>query len=171
VAKVLAARGDDAGAEQVLIAMEDARYATASLVQRIFGAFLKYTIGYRHRPLLTIFWCFAVVLIGWPIVVLAKRAGVMRQTWPENSPKPADETYERLHPFLYSLDVFLPFVNLHQEHYWWPNPNARGIATVFGYELPWLGSFTRYFLWSQIVAGWVLSAILLAGVTGLIRHD
>ena len=78
---------------------------------------------------------------------------------------------EPLHPFLYSLDVFLPFVNLHQEHYWWPNPDSRGVATIFGYEVPWLGSFTRYFLWSQIVAGWVLSAILLAGVTGLIRRD
>jgi hypothetical protein len=29
----------------------------------------------------------------------------------------------------------------------------------------------RYFLWYQIVAGWILSSILLAGVTGLIRHD
>jgi len=171
LAKVLASRGDDAGAEQVLIAMEDRRYASAGLGERIFGGFLKTTIGYGHRPLLTIFWSFAVVMIGWVIVTLAKKAGVMRQTWPENSPQPSDQAYEPLHPFLYSLDVFLPFVNLHQEHYWWPNPDSRGVAKIFGYEVPWLGSFTRYFLWSQIVAGWVLSAILLAGVTGLIRRD
>jgi hypothetical protein len=42
-----------------------------------------------------------------------------------------------------SLDVFLPFVNLHQEQH----------------------------LWAQIIAGWLLSAIFLAAVTGLIRND
>ena len=31
-----------------------------------------------------------------------------------------------LHPLLYSLDVFVPFVNLHQEHYWWPKPRGFG---------------------------------------------
>lgn len=171
LAKVLAARGDSAGADRVLIAMEDGRYASAGIGERILGAALKGTIGYGYRPLLAVFWCFAVIVVGWPIIAIAKRAGVMRQTWPENSPKPAEDSYEPLHPFLYSLDVFLPFVNLHQEHYWWPDARARGTATVGGYSIPWRGSFMRYFLWYQIVAGWVLSAILLAGVTGLIRHD
>jgi hypothetical protein len=171
LAKVLAQRGDDAGSQQVLIAMEDARYATAGPIQRIYGEFLKATIGYGHRPLLTIFWSLAVVVLGWPVVAVAKRAGVMRQTWPENSPNPANQSYEPLHPFLYSLDVFLPFVNLHQERYWWPDVQVSGTAMVLGRAIRWRGSLMRYFLWYQIVAGWVLSAILLAGVTGLIRHD
>jgi hypothetical protein len=36
----------------------------------------------------------------------------------------------------------------------------------------WLfGSFLRYYLWMQIIAGWLLSAIFVAGVTGLMRND
>jgi hypothetical protein len=170
LAKVLATRGDDTGANRVLIAMEDRRYKSAGFAERIYGAVMKATIGYGYRPLLAALWCFGVILLGWPVVALAKRAGVMRETWPENSPKPAPASYEPLHPFLYSLDVFLPFVDLRQQHYWWPDAHARGSITFLGREIPWSGSFVRYFLWYQIVAGWVLSAIIVAGVTGLIRH-
>jgi len=33
------------------------------------------------------------------------------------------------------------------------------------------GSVVEYYLWAQIIAGWILSAIFVAGVTGLIRND
>jgi len=56
-----------------------------------------------------------VILIGWPIVWAATRAGVMRPTWPENTPAGEELHYQGLYPLLYSLDVFLPLVNLHQE--------------------------------------------------------
>ena len=56
----------------------------------------------------------------------------MRATWPENAPS-SSERYENLNPFLYSLDVFLPFVNLHQEHYWWPDSETSGQCALFGY--------------------------------------
>ena len=77
-------------------------------------------------------WSLAVVLIGWATVTMGKRAGVLRPTWPENRPASIGDPYEELHPLLYSLDVFLPFVNLHQEHYWWPDANASGECVVFG---------------------------------------
>jgi len=67
--------------------------------------------------------------------------------------------------------VFLPFVNLHQEHYWWPDADASGECSVLNRRLRISGSFLRYYLWSQVIAGWLLSAIFLAGVTGLMRSD
>jgi hypothetical protein len=72
---------------------------------------------------------------------------------------------------LYSLDVFVPFVNLHQENYWWPDETALGECAIFGHRIPVHSSILRYYLWLQIVAGWVLSAIFIAGVTGLVRSD
>jgi len=110
-----------------------------------------------------------VVLLGWLMVTIGKRAGVMRLTWPETSPPPAGEPTAQLYPLLYSLDVFLPFVNLHQEHYWWPDAEAKGESTIFGYRLNVRGSLVLYYLWLQIIAGWLLSAIFIAGMTGLIR--
>jgi hypothetical protein len=75
-----------------------------------------------------------------------------------------------MHPFLYSLDVFLPFVNLHQEHYWWPDSKNTGQCALFGYQFRLSGSLVRYYLWLQVISGWLLSAILVAGLTGLMQR-
>jgi hypothetical protein len=95
----------------------------------------------------------------------------MRPTYPDNALAAGDRRYERLYPLLYSLDVFLPFVNLHQEHYWWPDADASGRCRVLRATVNCRGSFVLYYLWAQIIAGWILSAIFVAGVTGLIKGD
>jgi hypothetical protein len=167
LAKVLRESGDDTGALETLIAQEDTRFIRYSLVGRAWGAFLKITVGYGHRPLLAILWSLIVVVIGWPIVALGAQAGVMRPTWDPSTP--GGPPFERLHPLLYSLDLFLPFVNLRQEAYWWPNADASGECAVFGRTFTMRGSYLRSYLWLQILAGWILSAIFVAGVTGLIK--
>jgi hypothetical protein len=86
LAKVLHESGDDAGAVGVLIAEEDARYQKSYLPRRLLAGFLKTTIGYGHRPLLALLWSLGVVLVGWLVVYVGKRAGVMRPTYPENAP-------------------------------------------------------------------------------------
>ena len=171
LAKVLRERGDDAGAAQVLVAEEDARYSQYGIPGRAAGGFIKWTIGYGHRPLLAIGWSLAVILLGWGVVSIGARAGVMAPTWPENKPPDARKSYEELHPLLYSLDAFLPFVDLHQEHYWWPDATATGECAVLGRSITVRGRALRYYLWLQIVAGWLLSAIFIAGITGLLRND
>ena len=132
LAHVLRENGDDTGAQRVLIAADDLRYSHFGLVGRIWGRFLRETIGYGHPPMLTIIWSLAVVILRWLVVWMAGRAGVMRRTWPENAPRESEKEYEPVRPLAYSLDVFLPFVNLHQEHYWWPNTAASGSFRVFG---------------------------------------
>jgi hypothetical protein len=171
LANVLRERGDDAGATTVLIAEEDARYSRYGMLGRLWGSFLRYTIGYGPRPLLAVFWSFVVVVTGWIVTAIAKRAGVMRPIWPENTPRSSEPDYEDLRPLLYSMDVFLPFVNLHQEQYWWPKTNAMGTVRVQGLRITLRGSVMRYYLWLQIIAGWLLSAIFIAGITGLLRND
>jgi hypothetical protein len=108
--------------------------------------------------------------VEWSAVFIGKRSAVMRPTYPENAPI-AESRYERLYPLLYSLDIFLPFVNLHQEHYWWPNSCATGEFTIGGSAISVPGSIVLYYLWLQIIARWLLSAIVIAGITGLLRND
>jgi len=95
LAKVLRENGDEPGAKRVLIAAEDERYRQYGWAGAILGGFLKKTIGYGHRPLLTIGWMIGVVAIGWVMVALGKRAGVMRLTWPETTPPPAGDPGQR----------------------------------------------------------------------------
>jgi hypothetical protein len=171
LARVMREGGNDAGAVTVLIAMEDSRLANSGLFWSIWGGFLKRTIGYGHRPLLTLFWSLIVVLLGWALAAIGARTGVMRPTWPESVPHSSEASYEEFHPLIYSLDVFLPFVDLHQEHYWWPDARASGNFAIFGNELRISGRMLRYYLWLQVIAGWLLSAIFVAGVTGLLRNN
>jgi hypothetical protein len=170
LAKYYSGTGDDAAAATVLVAEEDDRYQRMGLLGRLSGDFLRATIGYGHRPLLAFNWSILVVLIGWVVVMMGKRAGVMRLTWPENTPPPSADHFNGLHPLLYSLDVFLPFVDLHQEHYWWPDEGSKGECTFAGRTITIRGSSLRLYLWMQIIAGWLLSAIFVAGITGLIRN-
>jgi hypothetical protein len=170
LAKFLREAGDESGALKVLVAGDDARYSQLGGLGAVWGWFLKWTIGYGHRPLLTVFWAALVVTIGFLVVRAAANAGVMRPTYPENRPGD-DSRYEVLHPLLYSLDVFLPFVNLHQEHYWWPDAQASGRCSALGVPAKLTGALVLYYLWAQIIAGWLLSAIFIAGVTGLLRND
>jgi hypothetical protein len=171
LAQVLRNNGDDAGAIEVLVAQEDARVRNSNWPRQGWARFLKITIGYGHKPLRTVLWSLAVVVLGWLLVTLGARAGVMRATWPDSPPATEDVAYEKLHPLLYSLDVFLPFVNLHQEHYWWPDADRSGDCNLLGTKLRVSGAFLRYYLWTQVIAGWLLSAIFVAGVTGLMRND
>lgn len=171
LAKYLNDQGDELGATRVLIARDDARYANSGLTGIVSGTFLKWTIGYGHRPMLALLWSLGVVLVGWCMVAMGTRAGVMAPTWPENRPTDVRKPYEELHPLLYSFDVFLPFVDLHQEHYWWPDATASGKCLVLGRSITVRGRTLRYYLWLQIIAGWLLSAIFIAGVTGLLKND
>jgi hypothetical protein len=170
LAKYYSGTGDDAAAATVLVAEEDDRYQRMGLLGRLSGDFLRATIGYGHRPLLAFNWSILIVLIGWVVVMMGKRAGVMRLTWPENTPPPSTDHFNGLHPLLYSLDVFLPFVDLHQEHYWWPDEGSKGECKFAGRTITIRGSSLRLYLWMQIIAGWLLSAIFVAGITGLIRN-
>jgi hypothetical protein len=171
LAKVLRESGDQPGAIQVLIASDDASYRRSGLAGRIWGSFLNATIGYGYEPLRAIVWSFAVVVFGSLIVAVGKGAGVMRFKWPDRTPPPSGDPMVGLHPMLYSLDVFVPFVNLRQEQHWWPDETASGECTIFGLKIPVRGSVLRYYLWLQVIAGWLLSAIFVAGVTGLIHND
>jgi hypothetical protein len=61
-------------------------------------------------------------------------------------------------------------VDLHQEHYWWPDEGSKGECRFAGRTITIRGSSLRLYLWMQIIAGWLLSAIFVAGITGLIRN-
>jgi hypothetical protein len=171
LAKYYRSVGDTGSAAKVLIARDEAIYSRADPIRRAWGKFLKVTVGYGHEPLRTVAWMLAVVLSGAVMVSIGARAGVMRLTWPETSAPPTGDPTSGLNPLLYSLDVFLPFVNLHQEHYWWPDETVSGECAIFAWKIPVRGSMLRYYLWLQIMAGWLLSAVFIAGLTGLIQND
>ena len=62
--------------------------------------------------------------------------------------------------FVYSLDTFLPIVNLHQEEHWLPDATSS-----------W-GKALRAYLWFHILMGWALTTLGIAGATSrLVRRE
>ena len=77
------------------------------------------------------------------------------------------DQYPRFDPIVYSVDAFVPIINLHQETYWLPDANAD---TRRGYAVHW-GDLLRWYHWVHISLGWLLSFLFVAGLSGLVRKD
>jgi hypothetical protein len=67
--------------------------------------------------------------------------------------KTAGDTIPVFQPWIYSLDVLLPVVNLHQEEFWIP----QGVV--------------RWWAWLAILAGWLLTTVVVAALSGLLKKD
>jgi Leucine-rich repeat (LRR) protein len=163
LAKVLQDLGDNAGATRVLIAAQDDARVNGRLTwpSWISSWILKLTVGYGYEPQRALYWAAFLVVVGGVLVRLGHQAGVM---------KPVSEDGRMAPPLIYSLDVFLPIVDLRLQHDWWPDPSAKGVCRLFGYQFTFYGSFLRAYLWCHIVAGWVLSTLFIAGLSGLIHQ-
>ena len=66
--------------------------------------------------------------------------------------------YPEFNQFWLSVDIFIPLFNLHQETHWIPARDERG-------GVPWI----TLWYWIEIVAGWILTSLLLLSITGLLR--
>jgi hypothetical protein len=170
LAKVLRETGDDSGARKVLFdmerrrrQMEDRRWYT-----RLWGWVLKCMIGYGFYSWLALLWLVGLTIVGW---------GLFRHGYFSGAMAPADKDaychfrakgwapnhYQRFTASIYSLENSLPFVNLGQKDHWTPDPNPRAS--------PRFSAFLRWFRWGQVLLGWLLATLFVAGVTGVVRKE
>jgi hypothetical protein len=74
--------------------------------------------------------------------------------------QPQAQSYPAFNAWIYSADTLLPIVALEMQEFWIPD-ETQGMR----------GQATRVFLWLQIMAGWALSLLAVAGFSGLVRSD
>ena len=170
LAKVLAQTGNAAASRKVLIEMEDQDRTRGPLNAlkwywrlpvKLWKWVLKLTIGYGYAPWRALYCSLMIVALGAVLFWAGKRRGVI---------VPADERAEShfpFSPFWYSLDSFLPIVNLHQNDHWIPRPTRDGVL-LWGlrYDM-----FLRRYLWVHTLMGWTLTTLFAAGVTGVVRSS
>tara|TARA_R110002124_G_scaffold26361_7_gene94891 strand:+ start:17263 stop:18885 length:1623 start_codon:yes stop_codon:yes gene_type:complete len=186
--KVYREAGHLADAREMGIAKEDAyrKQGGLSWWHRAWLLFAKGTIAYGYKPWRAGVWILFAVMLAWMIFNSAYHQGYMRpakervfihdcfngkaasdqcSAWIERKldwraePLRVPEDYPAFNGLMYSLDTFFPFVDFHQEAYWLPFAGDR------------FGGFFRLWLWVHIIAGWVLSTMAVAGLTGLIKKD
>jgi hypothetical protein len=185
LAKVLRGAGDEQGARKVLIAMEDdlLAYGKLSWPSRVEREILKYTVAYGYRPWYALPWSFGLILFGYLLFGLGYQSGVIAPT-DKKTYDEAPSSYQRFNAFVYSLDTFLPIINLGLKDKWMPNSdlewaptNQTWLAGKLCSTFPNLankwpfnsGSTLRVYRWFHLGLGWILSTLAIAGLTGLIR--
>lgn len=171
--RVLRAMGHEADARRIARwkQVEIRKSDTLSPLGRVWNLFLGFAIGHGYQPWRAAVICVVVILAGWLAYDDAWRtcpndpagpACLMEPAVPavyarlDLSKVPLPSQYPEFSPFIYSLDVFVPVFDLHQEVYWQPKSEARRLNVV---------------RWLQIALGWVFVSLLIVGMTGLIRKD
>jgi hypothetical protein len=166
--RVLRRMGHENDARKVAIAKQVMlrRSGQLSGLRRISSLLLGAVVAYGYKPGRAFGIALALVALGWATFAGADRLGVMARAKESAAPTTLSagpvEVRADYPPFvapLYSLDVFLPVVNLRQEDYWLPHPGK-----------PWGRAFWFY-MWFHILAGWSLTTILVAALSGLIKKD
>jgi hypothetical protein len=168
LAKALKAEADENAALRILIQKEDdvGLAQNLPLWKRFWRGLLRYTVGHGYRPERALVWILAFIALGAFLFDLGYREGVMA---PASTDVLVQEKYQKYREipkdyptfsaWAYSIDAFIPFLDLVLEHYWIPNADAG-----------WAGVLLRIYLWIHISVGWLLSTLFLTGVTGIIRR-
>jgi len=161
--------------------------AFSNVLARRLHWFYGWIAGYGHRPA-RIVWRMALVcalcslayyggreygLIGpsSPVIHLNPKlarcgTGGDPGAIPWTSPDcPVPPEYSTFQPFFYSLDVLIPFVDLHQEADWGPVVTNEAGRTL------WRGRALRWILWFEIIFGWIASVMFVAIVGRLVDKD
>ena len=132
---------------------------------------LGVTIGHGYKPWITLYWMLAVVLAGWLVFTNAetlkaihpsKEIVLLDPRYINSGGQWRPDDYPKFNAFIYSLDVFLPIVDLHQEAYWLPGKQEQALFWGWGYKV---------WLWLEILLGWFLTTIAVAGLTGIVKKD
>jgi hypothetical protein len=143
--------GDDATARKVLIEKQWQRRAShKSRLRRwpamAWSSVLRVTIGYGYRPWLVLWPMALLFLIGWWLLDLDRRHHLIVTT----IDKPPFPTFNAAR---YAADLLLPVANLGERAKFMAIGSAAWHSFVF------------------TLSGWLLALGLVAGLTGIFKHD
>ncbi|MBC8218878.1 MAG: hypothetical protein H8E73_10470, partial [Planctomycetes bacterium] len=146
---------------------------------RFFGPL----IGYGHTPWLAIPLALVIILFGSvffkegyshglvtpPSDSAYSKEGDAGISAPGDTNRHISEVYPVFNSLVYSIDVFVPVVDLHQAKYWLPNANRGSELVPTSSAALCTGGLLLLWLWVEIACGWVLTTLFLVGLTGLVR--
>ena len=184
LAAVLRKGGQDEDARKILIAKnkDKARLTKLTFTEKCWYRVFGRMIGYGYRPLKALWGVLFFVVLGWILFGIgyyrgfvtpqSESAYIKQNTGTAEGgteTRQLSDVYPRFNFLVYSFDTFVPLIDLHQAKYWLPNAK-RGfvLLRIKGFSLH-TGGLLRLYLWIHLTMGWVLSMLLVVGLTGLVR--
>ncbi len=188
LATVLRQRGLKEDARKVMIQKnkDQAKHLHWRLEWLWYG-FIGKAIGYGYSPWRAFWISLFVICVGWFVfergyhsslftptedkAYLVEKDGTRRLS--KNGTPQISGDYPKFNAFVYSAETFVPLLKLGLDEKWTPNAHGGttlnvGMLGLLGFPRTW-GSLLRYYLWFHIIAGWVLSALWVGGITGLAK--
>jgi sRNA-binding regulator protein Hfq len=178
LAKVLRSLGHENDAIQVLIAKQEdrLRYGKISILGKIWQGLLGLTIAHGYKPHRALLFAIIFVLYGGLLFDAADSLGWISHSKCEvktsvstSSLSQLPKEYPKFNAYIYSLDLFLPIVDLRQKNNWQPNSNTGYEILIPLLKVQWR-SVVQYYFYLHILLGWLLTTLWVAGVTGLVRR-
>jgi hypothetical protein len=167
-ARILKSSGYESESTQILISKADdlCRHGELSWSGRLISRSLGLAIGHGYRPHRALIFMLYIIFFGAAVFHDGKRNGLISKT----NTSVIKSNYPKFQPFIYSIDTFLPIVELGQKSYWAPNANSGFQAkfSLIEFKFTW-GSALRVYLWLHILLGWFFTTLWVAGFTGLVR--
>jgi hypothetical protein len=173
---VLRRQGYEKDARWVAIAKPETRRKRGGLRQwtRCWSWVLKVILGYGYKPERALIWAFLFVFIGFRVFYWGRSEELIQ---PAKGPtyigeadngKELVSSYPSFDPLAYSIDTFLPIIDIQQSEYWRPDTSKK--CWLLQKERS-CGAFLRIYLWIHIIFGWLLTTLFVIGFTGLVRKD
>lgn len=178
LAAVLRKRGSDEDAKEILIQKNKDR---AQFTQLTFSEWwwfrvLGPMIGYGYRPWRALWIGLLIALSGSVLFKIAYRKDIMTpigvnpDAFARRCEDSRSSVYQvKFNSLIYSLDTFVPLIDLHVARYWLPNANRGSKLPKIGGMQVRIGGLIRVWQCFQIVAGWILTTLLVLGLTGMVR--
>lgn len=144
------------------------------------SAISRRLVGYGYRPQLALFWALGAILFSTVLYFIAYRTGAMvpdspvvltSTDWLEAMKSDAVRTtlvwqntpsamhYETFNAGAFATDVFLPIIELGQDSAWAPTTTTT------------LGCIVWAYTWAVQLFGWLVSALGVAAITGIMQRD
>ena len=174
LALVLKQLGQFGDSEEILIAREADSSGALPVSERLLHELLGLSIGYGYRPWRAMWIGISIIAFGALVFAIGSRAGLIAATKEvehvfegEIGYRLSDD-YPRFNALVYSLDMFVPLLDLQQATYWLPS-SSRGTTLVNSrwYRLT-AGGVLRFYLGFHIYLGWTLTTLLAVGLSGLV---
>jgi hypothetical protein len=146
LATVYRRTGHDEDARRILIAKQRRRSEEGNLADKIWGLLLWIFVGYGYRTWQALLWLVGLLIFGTYLFGYLHSVGNLT---PANKP----DVQPAFQPFLYTLDLLLPVVNLHVRDAWIAQGAAQGWSAFF------------------IIMGWILATAVVLSLTGLLKRD
>ena len=179
LASVFRKNGRDKDAKRILIEKNKDKIwlSQMGVFERLGHRLLGCFIDYGYQPWKAIWWALGIVTLGCVVFGIGFRIGIIgpKQDLTYVSDRSVRghmsmENYPKFNSIIYSLDMFVPLIDLHIANYWLPNANKKGHWCISEkIKLSISGNILRAYLWFHIIAGWIITTLFIVGLTGLIK--